>query len=643
MSIYICSVCKKPPKNVRIRKDGEEAIPARWRVSADGVFCRDCKTTPKTANIVWRACQPVACLAEYEDQVAASHRYYNALLGVEKDRRARNDTILHRRWPRLAELDAAITEAYTRLDEARDAIKAKRAEARKRVRDPLGTTRVASIKHEIDTLKAERSDLRDRIADDPQTQAELAASAEIKEADIKRLRKKCGVYFGTYLMTEASAKQASGAAKLKFRRWPKDGTQPPSAIVGCQIQGGVTAADVLAGDSLYLRITCGDHESTGHGKRRCTCFLRINSDEHGNPIWATIPCQMDRPLPPGCRIKTAHLARQELRRSLQPPFRQRFEYRLILTVDLAGKLHNDMAESGTVGVDLGWWATPDGIRVACWSGSNPVERLNPAMRWLSDDGLEGEVVLPRSLVEMKLHAEEIHGTQDDRFNEARDRLADWLAVHPHPGWLKEMTANLRLWRSRRRLLRVVALWRSQRFDGDEAIFAALCGESVAQPDGSCVRTGWLSQEDHLDRYRKGLLGQIEGRRLEVYRLFVAALLRSHATAHIEDINWKKAFQDKPKPEENKDDAAARHHARLAAVGTLAQMVKQSWPDAPRIDPKHTTKRCHECGELCSFDAKTQRMHTCEHCGTRFDQDLNAARNLRDASAEVVDETAVAAR
>lgn len=46
----------------------------------------------------------------------------------------------------------------------------------------------------------------------------------------------------------------------------------------------------------------------------------------------------------------------------------------------------------------------------------------------------------------------------------------------------------------------------------------------------------------------------------------------------------------------------------------------------RVNPKNTTQRCNQCGELVFKDLLT-REHKCPHCGLTIDRDYNAALNI----------------
>ncbi len=49
----------------------------------------------------------------------------------------------------------------------------------------------------------------------------------------------------------------------------------------------------------------------------------------------------------------------------------------------------------------------------------------------------------------------------------------------------------------------------------------------------------------------------------------------------------------------------------------------------KIDPKYTSQRCHNCGEVRKANRKSQSVYHCQECGVEKNADVNAALNIRD--------------
>ncbi len=49
----------------------------------------------------------------------------------------------------------------------------------------------------------------------------------------------------------------------------------------------------------------------------------------------------------------------------------------------------------------------------------------------------------------------------------------------------------------------------------------------------------------------------------------------------------------------------------------------------KIDPKYTSQRCHNCGEVRKANRKSQSVYHCQECNVEKNADVNAALNIRD--------------
>ncbi len=49
----------------------------------------------------------------------------------------------------------------------------------------------------------------------------------------------------------------------------------------------------------------------------------------------------------------------------------------------------------------------------------------------------------------------------------------------------------------------------------------------------------------------------------------------------------------------------------------------------KIDPRYTSQRCHNCGEVRKANRKSQSVYHGQECGTEKNADVNAALNIRD--------------
>ena len=145
---------------------------------------------------------------------------------------------------------------------------------------------------EIERKRREEVAKFDKATDIGKKQIERAN--ESASAEGRAARATCGVYWGSYLLVEAAM---SGARKGKepphFERWDATGR------LGVEIQHGISVARAFSGADTRLRIlsmpdpagmTSGSRRS---GKRHLVS-IRIGSDEHKDPVWASWPVTMRR-------------------------------------------------------------------------------------------------------------------------------------------------------------------------------------------------------------------------------------------------------------------------------------------------------------------------------------------------------------
>jgi hypothetical protein len=136
---------------------------------------------------------------------------------------------------------------------------------------------------------------------------------------------------------------------------------------------------------------------------------------------------------------------------------------------------------------------------------------------------------------------------------------------------------------------------------------------------------------------------VNGYRREAYRVAAADLSRRYGTVILEDFNL--ALHKRLNAPEAEADAPPAQRAQLHASApgefrlALTSAVSREGGIVAKIGAAGTTSQCHSCGCDCDWNQGEELSHTCEHCGTRWDQDENGARNLlRCFAAEARQET-----
>lgn len=610
-----------------------------------------------------------------DQQMRLAHAYRNKLVEQELARRAKVDEALLGLSEELRVLEPKIKEADAKVDQAYVALKQQFVKRQKREATPEEKKDIAELKKARLPLYAERKSLRAALF---KTDAWKPIQDKINAWDNeqkKALRAASGLFWGTYLAVEGTTKDISKGPPPRRRPWDGYGK------VAVQIQGGLPVTtddnhDALMGcQDTRLRLAVPEEGVWVRGSRKPAPGSGVRTDTDGvamrklgtavvsmrvgsngrAPIWAEIPIHLDRPLPADGTIKWAWLIRYRVGLKFE------WKFQFVVSKDV---WERDRAQTGRVGIDLGWRLIDDKahpgekcLRVAVWSGS---------------DGKEGELTLPairakrgpmagRWVPWHEANNDTIRGLESvmsKNMDSAKAKLVQWLKSVRHlPAWLlsagltkkdrdagetaltKEATlARLACWRSPRRLDVFALQWAENRFMGDEKAFAAL--------------TEWRKQDRHLFSYAKSLRAQLIAQRSDLYRVFAASMGRRYKTVVLEgEKKEEKRDRDTEEDEEastpilmdlrpfhelppaekthvelGQKDSIAKKFVRDACLSDLRKSMKEAVAELIVVPAGGTTFTCSNCKNEEVWDQKIL-THTCSKCRKTWDQDYNAARNL----------------
>lgn len=628
--------------------------------------------------------EPREGLAPCLEQMRRMHDYRNQLVRAELDRRQAVEDVLNRLRPDVSRLRQEVADAEAALETARaeeSRRKQRHGAHREAIRRLQVQVRVSSdpqekarLRREIADRKAARQDdadpasAREQIAALREQRNGLycslresrreafaaedvqAALAEVEECHRdrqRRLRAASGLYWGNYLSVEAAAGSFRSGAPPVYQRWdgqfdldtqaanepamqqwrasghtgprpelPDARGLPGDGRICVQLQKGLSVQDAMLGNDNRIRIELT--RTTGHGGRQVgNAWVRVGSSGQGGrqPVWCVVPFTYHRPLPPDALIKWVYLQRTREGR------RYRWQVQFVIARE-AGWDIPDAAETGTVAVNLGWRTTEDGLLTATWVG---------------DDGRQGTLVLPTGEVEHRWRKpEELQSLRDEGFNAARDHLAAWLDSQGDgthlPAWLASVRPHLRQWRSSARLRALVLHWHDHRFTGDDDIFPRLWGRRIVQADGKPGYDWWYLQEVHLLDWQQSVMASRTRWRDDIYRNFAVSLRRQYHKIRLAKIRWSDMAASQPVECEEAENAVARYNQRVAAPYRLQQLLIEAFAESELIPAKNLTQTCSECGRLDAFDAATEVVRSCQHCGTPLNQDVRHCRNLLAAPA-----------
>lgn len=569
------------------------------------------KTKP-SRNYTYGAYAPTVNAERVRDQMRLAHHYRNQLCELEIERRRRVDACLRSLFPEFIRLSAEEERLKAELDAARQAIKDANKSARRRAGTPDQRDAVKQIRQEwkdaISRLKAVKAE---SFGSERWVNSQNAINAWVKDTR-HALHRTPGLYWGNYLRVDQACQGFSKGPPPRFMRWTGEGT----LTVQLQTQGDVPKMPVpmLPNEDNTLARVEG-YDPFCEKKQRCKLWLRIGTDERKQPVWAVIPFVMHRPLPTDAVVKWVHVHVRKV------ATHEEWSVRFVLSKD--EWVRPDESEVGMVGIDVGWRLLGDGsLRVASW---------------VATDGEKGELVIPAEGVSRWHKADSLQAIRDGMLNTIMEVAGEVrrLAATSEGEWLREDAKTLHLWKSEARLAGLVLRWRERRITGDDAVYGRL--------------ESWRKQDKHLFEWEANQRRKAQEWRDHLYRNFVAWLRRKYRLAVIEDLKVK-SLGENPKPEsEDVVMQAARYHQRIASCGRLMEVIREGFAGHVRVEAAGTTVVCNICGsdESGKFDAKVCLEHTCSVCGTTWDQDENAARNILrrglDASGDVVDETTGAAR
>lgn len=536
-------------------------------------------------------------------QLRAAHRYRNKLVEIEKNRRAKRDAILQEMFPQLSESEAKITELSRTIGEVERAIKDRRSGQH---------LRIPATKEEKQRLKSLRAELKAARLACREMKGELrqrdAAQERLKAADdkasklAKEARASCGVFWGTYLQVEQAIQQAKKRPEgPQFRPFRGDGK------LAVQIQNGMTVEELFGCEDTRARLEPLTKTGGSRGKAVETIlWLRIGSEgKRQLPVWAKFRVRLDRPLPLDCRIKWVFAVARKVA--------TKTTWQIQFVVSQAEEFTREgRAQSGAAGGDVGWRMVADGLRVACFLGT---------------DVRYQEIVIPASHMRQWAQVEDLRSIRDTHFNEAREILAVWRSAHKDklPEWFRERTQHLRQWRAPGKLAALAIFWRANRIAGDDVVFAAV--------------EAWRKKDKHLYEWEGNLRRKAAAWRKDFYRNIAAELAKQYRHLGMEAINLKESFARLPKVE--KDDKAARLSRRnrtIAALGELRLCLLEAFGAEciVKVDPKYTSKRCHKCGQVGEYPDPSAVEQTCPNCLAFWDRDYNAASNILAATLKEVE-------
>lgn len=548
-------------------------------------------------------------LQEAENQNYLRQRYWNTLVEIEKDFWTQRESIIASASPSLVVAQQQLDDHSKTLATIEQMIRDARKEARSRKVPSYLTTARDTQRRLRDQARDQYKTARALVFDDDDIKATLKTLDQWRTEQVRLARGVSGLWWGNYLDVEFYYNQArrTKGKRLKFHRITQ-----ARGTVSVWFQQGLPTARVWGHptpDSRLQLTPVGERawdQSAKRGirKREWGSEYRLRVGSRGesetpknSPVHIVGELVAHRPIPDG-KIRRASLVWESLAGKRR--------YKLIVTVDTPDLPRTPdpktFAARRDVAIDVGWRVVDGHLRVgvAAWGTTS--------------DYVTEEIQLPDYMLQGWKRIEELQSIRGESLTDIRGRIIPLIdQLHSPPDWLVSSRTTIPLWRSNRRMARLVYQWRANRFDGDSTCFALL--------------EAWLQRENHLWLWQDNLRDKLQLQRENEYRVFAARVAREASMVTMENMSLTqiKELED--------SETSMRYYQSIANTSSLRMRIQHTceregipvtlWP------AENTTQKCFECGELMGVDARKEVEVQCPFCGQVHDQDVNAALNLLD--------------
>ncbi len=143
---------------------------------------------------------------------------------------------------------------------------------------------------------------------------------------------------------------------------------------------------------------------------------------------------------------------------------------------------------------------------------------------------------------------------------------------------------------------------------------------------------WKKQKNRLNRKHR----KISNKRRDYLHKASTTISKNHALIYVEDLQIPNMVRSA------KGNALEHGKNVKAKSGLNRSILQQGWGEFIRqlsyksawrngsvikVDPKHTSQTCSECGYTAKENRKTQEVFECVQCGHTENADINASKNI----------------
>lgn len=293
------------------------------------------------------------------------------------------------------------------------------------------------------------------------------------------------------------------------------------------------------------------------------------------------------------------------------------EWGLSLTIEVEPKeLPVAKRTDGIAAIDLGFRIIDGNMRIGVLATDNreaaQIASRIPYAKFfeLPYNGLCGiELWMPPKILNAKAYAKKRQSDRDKLFENTKRKVFDMLP--------SDLPAELKANWDKARQPRLIKIMRYLKENGH------FLSSEIER---------WHLKDRRLYNEVSGLNARAIKHRKWFYYNLANILCKAFGTIIIEKHDWAKmARTEKTDGTASVLPDAAREYRMIAGLGELTQIVKYVAYKKQTVineeDPVHKTMECHLCNEICRPSDRSRLIWQCEHCGSRWDQDYNAAVNL----------------
>ena len=549
------------------------------------------------------------------------NRLWNALVEIENDSRLKYQAAVVQSDPELADLNGQAEAEQLVMDALLEAKSKDRQQQRKKKTANADTynSKIKECSTRLKDLRRQMKDckLRARLAAKPKTDAIEQERRALVKAKVKEFEM-WWAHSETVLakFDVARIKAMKEGAILRFHRYDGNGSFGVRVSMASSM---FKLKDIMDGrTSMCVIRDCTDAElgpmkaQKADGGRRVMVEMRAGSKAEGGPAKLSFltTIHAGRDFPEHLPLKTV-TAKRELHVN-----KAKWKLVFMFSDEVEDTPLPELPKE-VVGIDFGWRMVQDGenkaLRVATLIYKNSTEFVSLDSDWL---------------YRMEL-ADKVRSQLDDSANLFAEKLLPLLREFD----LKQLGET--------HIFRILAEKTLRAKRAYSSLLIALCDahknyEMPLGPSADVWMQVWKHQAIAQSLKAHHIRRKAIDHRKHIYRNLAADLVKRVGLFGIEDIRLAGLATVKSTgfSEDNELLQIARKHRTWASIyelkSAILQAAKRERREVLLVDAKDTTRMCSHCGHIHG-EAIKDLVFTCDSCNSVFDQDVNAARNCRNAA------------